>query len=60
MKGTLNMFPIFPERLHKTALKMAGINLNDPVCYLPLANEQDVLGVLAVWGAGLQRNDVSA
>lgn len=60
MKGTLNMFPILPERLHKTALKMAGINLNDPVCYLPLANEQDVLGVLAVWGPGLKHNDVSA
>jgi len=60
MRGTLNMFPILPERLHKTVMKVAGIELNDPVCYLPLANEQDVLGVLAVWGKGLEQNDVSA
>ena len=60
MKGTLNMFPILPESLHKTALKMAGISLDDPVCYLPLANEHEVIGVLAVWGAELKRDDVSA
>jgi PAS domain S-box-containing protein len=60
MKGTLNVFSVLPESLHKTALKMAGINIDDPVCYLPLANEYDVIGVLAVWGAGLEQNDVPA
>jgi hypothetical protein len=60
MRGTLNMFPILPESLHKAAMKMAGINMEDPVCYLPLANEYDVIGVLAVWGAGLKQSDVSA
>jgi PAS domain S-box-containing protein len=60
MKGALNMFPILPKSLHKPAMKMAGINFEDPVCYLPLANENDVIGLLAVWGAGLKRDDVSA
>lgn len=60
MKGTLNMFPILPESMHKAALKMAGINLNDPVCYLPLANEIEVIGVLAVWGKGLKQSDASS
>lgn len=60
MRGTLNMFPILPESLHKVAMKLAGINMDDPVCYLPLANEHDVIGVLAVWGAGLKLADISA
>jgi len=60
MKGALNMFPIIPKSLHKPAMKMAGINFEDPVCYLPLANENDVIGLLAVWGSGLKRDDVSA
>lgn len=60
MRGTLNMFPILPENLHKIAMKMAGISLDDPVCYLPLANEHEVIGVLAVWGAGLKQTDISA
>ena len=60
MKGTLNMFPVLPESLQRTALKMAGININDPVCYLSIANEYHVLGVLAVWGIGLEKNDIPA
>ncbi|MBI5822953.1 MAG: HAMP domain-containing protein [Chloroflexi bacterium] len=60
MKGTLNMFPIIPEKLHKAVIKMAGISMDDPVIYLPLANKQEALGVLAVWGAGLKQSDVSA
>jgi len=60
MRGALNMFPILPESLHKATLKTAGINIDDPVCYLPIATEEDVVGVLAVWGADLQQNDVPA
>jgi PAS domain S-box-containing protein len=60
MRGMLKIFPVLTKRMNETALKMAGINVNDPVCYLPLMNEQDVFGVLAVWGAGLMQSDVSA
>ncbi|MCK7519382.1 MAG: hypothetical protein MZV64_17465 [Ignavibacteriales bacterium] len=41
-------------------MKLAGINMDGPVCYLPLANEHDVIGVLAVWGAGLKLADIPA
>jgi len=60
MKGTLNLFPILPESLQRAAMKMAGVKLDDPVCYLPLTNEEDTIGVLAVWGAQLQPQDVPA
>ena len=60
MKGTLNMFPILPEGLHRAAMKMAGINMDDPLCYLPLATEDDVIGVLSVWGASLNPGDIPA
>ncbi len=39
---------------------MAGINLDDPVCYLPIATEHEVIGVLSVWGAELKQNDIPA
>jgi two-component sensor histidine kinase len=60
MKSTLNIFPVIPESLHRTVLKMAGINLDDPVCYLPIATEHEVIGVLSVWGTELNKNDIPA
>ncbi|MBI5952256.1 MAG: PAS domain S-box protein [Chloroflexi bacterium] len=60
MKSTFNVLPNIPEGLQKAAMKMAGINLDDPVCYLPIATEDEVIGVLAVWGAKLNKNDVPA
>lgn len=60
MRGTLNMFPIFPKHLHEAALKMAGIHLDDPLCYLPLATEDEVIGVMAVWGTNLKSSDTPA
>ncbi len=60
MYGTLNIFPILAEGVHKQAMKLAGIRLEDPVCYLPLAHEEDVIGLLAVWGPSLRPADVPA
>lgn len=60
MAGALNMFPIIPKRLHQTALKMAGINPGDPLCYLPLGTRSEVIGILAVWGASLKVADIPA
>jgi len=60
MRGTLNMFPILPKHLHGAALKMAGIHLDDPLCYLPLATEDEVIGVMAVWGTNLKPSDTPA
>ncbi len=60
MSGTLNIFPLLPEGIHKQAMKLAGVTLDDPVCYLPLAFAEDVIGVLAVWGPSLRPADVPA
>lgn len=60
MRGTLNIIPLLPEKLHCELMKMAGINLDDPVCYLPLTHEEEVIGVMAVWGARLRPEDIPA
>lgn len=60
VKSTLNIFPIITENLQQTALKMAGINVNDPVCYLPIATELEVIGMLCVWGSELKKSDLPA
>ena len=60
VKSTLNIFPILTETVQKTAMKMAGINVNDPVCYLPIATEHEVIGMLCVWGSELKQSDLPA
>ena len=60
MAGALNIFPVLNEGIHRSALQLTGVNLNDPVCYLPLAHDEDIIGILAVWGTGLQPGDVPA
>lgn len=60
MRGTLNIFTILPVSVQRAAMQMAGINLDDPVIYLPLAHADEVIGVLAVWGASLQPEDTPA
>jgi two-component sensor histidine kinase len=60
MRGTLRMLPILPEPVHRMLLRAAGVNLDDPTCYLPLAIDEDVIGVLSVWGSTLRQNDLPA
>ncbi len=60
MRGALNIFPVLNDGIHRSALQLTGINLDDPVCYLPLAHNEDIIGILAVWGSGLQSGDVPA
>jgi two-component sensor histidine kinase/HAMP domain-containing protein len=60
VNSTRNVFPILPESIQKNARKMAGINPNDPVCYLPIATEHKAIGILCVWGTELQRSDMPA
>lgn len=60
IRATLNMFQAVPEKLQLAALKLAKIDLDDPLCYLPLVNREEVIGVLAVWGKELREEDLSA
>ncbi len=42
------------------ALELAGISLDIPIVYLPLINDEQVIGVLGLWGDLLQERDVPA
>lgn len=54
------MFNFMPKKLFHQAMRMLGMNLNDPVCYLPMINDEDVIGILAVWGKDLEMEDIPA
>jgi PAS domain S-box-containing protein len=56
--STLKMFPWIPKQVFEKTFEMAGMNPNDRVCYLPMINEEDVIGILAVWGHDLNLDDI--
>jgi len=56
--STVNMFPYIPKDIFLRSFELTGMNPNDPVCYLPLINGEDVIGILAVWGPDLRREDI--
>lgn len=58
--GAMRMFPALLDGVQRNVMQMAGLNLDDPVCYLPLAHDEDVVGILAVWGPSLRSADVPA
>jgi two-component sensor histidine kinase len=54
------MFPYIPKDLFIKAMRMVGWDLTEPVCYLPMTNDEDVIGILSVWGKGLKQADIPA
>jgi two-component sensor histidine kinase/PAS domain-containing protein len=54
------MFPYIPKELFIKAMRMVGWDLTEPVCYLPMINDEDVIGILSVWGKGLRQADIPA
>jgi two-component sensor histidine kinase/PAS domain-containing protein len=52
------IFPSLPKQIFEKAFEMADMNLEDHVCYLPVINEEDVIGIFAVWGGNLHREDI--
>lgn len=54
------MFPYIPKEFFYSAMRLVGLDLSKPVCYLPMINEENVIGILAVWGAQLKREDIPA
>ncbi len=58
--GAMRMFPALLDGVQRNVMQMAGLNMDDPVCYLPLAYDEDVVGILAVWGPSLRSADVPA
>ena len=51
------MFPHISEDLVTQTLKHIGITAKDSLCILPLINEGEVIGVLPIWGTGIQISD---
>ena len=56
--STSKMPPIIPKILFQKAFEMVGMDPNDKVCYLPMISDEDVIGILAVWGPNLREEDV--
>jgi two-component sensor histidine kinase/PAS domain-containing protein len=54
------MFPYIPKDIFISAMRMVGWDLTEPVCYLPMINDEDVIGILSVWGKGLRQADIPA
>lgn len=58
IKSAGKMFPFIPNKLFVKAFETFRMSPDDPVCYLPLLVEEDVIGILAVWGPRLKVNDI--
>jgi two-component sensor histidine kinase len=54
------MFPLLPKYIFIKAFEMAGMSLDDQICYLPMVMDEDVVGILAVWGPDLKNDDIPA
>ena len=56
--STARMFPYIHKDIFIRSFEMVGMDPNDPVCYLPMISEEDVIGILAVWGPNLRQEDI--
>jgi two-component sensor histidine kinase/PAS domain-containing protein len=54
------MFPFVPKIAFEKAFEFSGIDSDGQICYLPMINNEDVIGVLAMWGANLKHADLPA
>ena len=54
------MFPFIPKKVFEKTFEMAGMRKEDQVCYLPMIIDEDVIGVLAVWGPEIEVEDIPA
>jgi two-component sensor histidine kinase/PAS domain-containing protein len=54
------MFPFIPPGIFDFGVKLIGAQFNQPSCYLPMIVDDNVIGILAVWGPGLEEMDLPA
>jgi PAS domain S-box-containing protein len=52
------MFPGIPRAARERFLRLAGMGLDDASINLPLSVENNVTGILAVWGGDLSEGDI--
>lgn len=58
--STQKMFPLVPKIAFEKAYHFSGIGFDGHICYLPMVNNEDVIGVLAMWGPDLRHEDILA
>jgi len=58
--STKQMFPFMPKAIFKKAYQLTGLGDDGTICYLPMINGEEVIGVLSMWGADLRREDLPA
>jgi two-component sensor histidine kinase len=58
--NSYQMFPFIPKDIYTNALRLVGLDLSEPVCYLPMIDQEEVIGILAVWGKELAPGDIPA
>jgi two-component sensor histidine kinase len=56
--GTSKMLPFLPKGVIQKSYEMVGMSPDDPVCYLPMINDEEVIGLLVVWGPNLKDEDL--
>jgi two-component sensor histidine kinase/PAS domain-containing protein len=54
------MFPFITRELFVQTMQLIGFDRHAKVCYLPMIVDEDVIGILAVWGPELKTNDIPA
>ena len=52
------MLPNIPEVVFRGIIKIAGVEPDVTTAYLPLLAEENVIGVISIWGAGLHKEDI--
>ncbi len=57
---TAELFPFIPKATMRAAVRAAGVTPHTPVFYLPLAVENQTIGVAALWGSDLRHEDKPA
>ena len=60
MEVTASLLPTVPRAVLERATWLVGASADSAVLYLPLVVEEQVIGVMAVWGEDLREADISA
>lgn len=53
------MLPDFPEPMIKGIIRLGRIGPDYSILFLPLIKDKKVIGILSLWGGGIQEKDIS-
>ena len=58
LSSTIKMFPYIPREVFIKSFEILSMDPKNPVCYLPMISEDDVIGIMAVWGSDIKLDDI--